>query len=145
MLSPEAQARIPGWKARKNGQWERIAFAMPGLQLVTSGEKGNRYMLVCSQTRGPDLDHDGCPGFYEGVLIGALPQLVHEFKRGRAGQQIKVEVPEEKKPIEKRAVDLSDDQIDEIVEGWKAGRSALELSFVLAVWGRDGKMLAAED
>lgn len=141
MLSPETQALIPAWNARKQAQWERIASAMPGLQLVTSGEKGSTYMLVCSQTRGPDLDHDGAPGFYEGVVIGRLPQLVYEFKRGRAGQQIKVEVPEHEKPIQKRAVDLSDDELDQVIAGWKAGKSALELPFVLAVWGRDGKMV----
>jgi hypothetical protein len=141
-LAPETQAAIPAWNLRKQAQWERIASAMPGLQLVTSGEKGSSYMLVCSQTRGPDFDHDGAPGFYEGVVFGRLPQVIVEHKKGRAGQRISVPVPEHKKPIEKRAIDLRDGAIDEIVEGWKAGRSALELPFVLAVWGRDGKMRA---
>jgi len=139
-LSPEHQALTPEWKSRKDAQWERIAGAMPGLQLVATRKKGSSYMLVCSRTQGPDLDGDGAPGFYEGIVIGRRPQLVYEQKKGRAGQNISIPMPEHRKPIEKRGVDLSDEEIDQVLAAWKVGRSALGLPFVSAVWGRDGQM-----
>jgi hypothetical protein len=147
-LSHEARKLLPLWTRAKQAQWERIASssegggpAMPGLQLVRSGEKRSTFMLVCSAIPGPDADGDGEPGFYEGIVYGRLPQVVNEVKRGHAGQRISVPVPEHRKPLTKRGVDLKDQEIDAVLACWKAGRSALDLPFVEAVWGRDGQMV----
>jgi hypothetical protein len=148
-LTPEAIKRLAVWNRTKEAQYKRISQAMPGLQLVRTGMfvrtgmmRGKHYstfMLVCSQTLGPDLDHDGAPGFYEGVIIGRSEHAVPDHKRGLARQPITVPLPEAKKPLNKRAVDLSDAQIDQIIAGWREGRSALDLPFVLAVYGQDGQ------
>jgi hypothetical protein len=141
-LSPEHAALLPLWNRRKQAQWERIAGAMPGLQLVTSKPRGSSFMLVCSEIapEGGDTDQDGKPGFYEGIVIGRLPQVVYAHTKGRVGQIISTPLPEHLKPLKKRGVDLKDEEIDQVLACWKEGRSALDLPFVSAVWGRDGKI-----
>ncbi|HEY1244367.1 MAG TPA: hypothetical protein VGF29_05995 [Hyphomicrobiaceae bacterium] len=144
-LSPDDAERLPEWKDRKDAQWARISAAMAGLQLVTTREGGNQYMLVCHREAD---EARGVPEFYEGVLIGQLPLTVMERIRVRTGVARDNRVvmgrrpmPDHKKPLHKRGVDLSDEEIDQVLERWRVRRSALGLPFVTAVWGRDGRMV----
>lgn len=118
-LTPDALAQLPSWKARKQAQWERVAGTLPGLQLVKYGDHQSTVMLVYS-----------ADDFYEGVIFGRLPKQWTKPKRGpRPAETVIVE----------KLIDLSDDQIDSILLRWMRGQSALDLDFVEAVWGRDGK------
>jgi hypothetical protein len=110
-------------------QWERISPAMPGLQLITSGEQGTQFMLVCSL-------HDG--SFYEGVIIGQLPHVVME-ETGPPHRRRTQPAPDDRKPLERRSIDLDDEQLDQILALWRERKTALSLAFVEAVWGSDGK------
>ena len=122
-LTLHALASLSAFKARKAAQWNRIAGSIPGLQLVISGEQATQFMLVCSQE-----------SFYEGVIIGQLPHVVME----RAGHSHRP-VPEARKPLERRDIDLSDEHIDQISAHWRDQRSALSLAFVAAVFGANGR------
>lgn len=119
MLTHDARAQIPLWKARKAAQWERIAGNLPGLQLVRYGEMGSSCMLTYS-----------VEGFYESILIGRLPQQIKRPARGpRPAETV----------ITETLIDLTDDQIDVVLACWQQKRSAAGLPFIEAVWGRDGK------
>ena len=120
MFSPEILTLIPQWKIKKQSQWERIKGALHGLQLVTSGEQGTQFALVCSP-------HD--ESFYESVVFGQLPQIVLVAYGSRLNPRYR-NAKEEEKPLEKRAIDLSDDQIDAILAKWANAESALSLPFV---------------
>jgi hypothetical protein len=137
-LSPDHARQLPLWKARKDAQWDRIAGTMPGLQLVTTREGGNQYMLVCHR---PADEERGVPEFYEGVVIGQLPLVVIERTRLPGGRTGRKAMAEHKKPIHKRGIDLSDEEIDQVLACWRVGRSALSLPFIAQVQGRDGKMV----
>lgn len=128
MLAPETAAIVDLWIARKNAQWKEVEGTMPGLQLIRSGPLQSSFMLVCSTD-----------DFYDGVMIGQLPQTQTEVVRRAPKLQIR-DVPERRKLIDRRSIDLSDSQISQIVAGWRNGCSALELPFVIAVWGRDGQV-----
>lgn len=131
-LSPDIARLIPAWKARKKAQWERIAGAVPGLQLVV---KGDQYTLACHR----DEDGDGKPEFYEAIVIGQLPKTVIERVRLPGNRFGRKPMPEHRKPLRKRAVDFTDAQIDQVLERWALSRSAFDLPFVAAAVGRDGK------
>lgn len=119
MLTPDAKAQLPLWKVRKAAQWERIAGTMPGLQLVKYGEMGSTYMLGYS-----------AGDFYESVLIGRLPQQRVRPARGpRPAETVIIET----------LIDLNDIQIDAVLARWQQMRSALDLDFIEAVWGSDGR------
>lgn len=119
MLTPDALAQLPQWKARKAAQWERIATVLPGLQLVRYGEQQSAHMLVYSTD---DL--------YEGVIYGRLPKQRVKPPRGpRPAETVIVE----------KLIDLTDEQIDAVLARWQAKRSALDLEFIEAVWDRDGR------
>jgi hypothetical protein len=129
MFSPDTAAKIPEHNARKLAQWERIKDTVHGLQLARSGEAGTEFVLTCST-------HDGA--FYESTVFGALPQVVLE-PYGSARNPRYRDVPEARKPIDKRAIDLTDDQIDQVLALWEKKQSAFSLDFVTSVWGPDGK------
>jgi len=129
MFSPETIALIPDFKARKLAQWERVKDKVHGLQLAQSGEAGTEFMLTCST-------HDGT--FYESIVFGALPQIVLEPYGSPRNPRYR-DVPEAKKPLDKRGVDLSDAQLDTILALWEKGQSAFALDFVASVWGPGGK------
>lgn len=104
---------------------------MPGLQLMTAGDRGTHYTLVCSA-----LDDS----FYESVVFGQFPQVVLEEYGSRLNRRYR-DVPEDKKPLDKRAIDLSDDQHAQIIAAWRASTSAISLPFVTAVGTVDGKII----
>lgn len=130
MLSEEIEAIVPAWRTMKDRQWAAFQNAMPGLQLLVSGPKGSQYTLVCSS-------HDG--SFYEAVVFGQLPQIVLESHGSRLNPRIR-DTADDKKPFDKKPIDLYDDQIEQVIGAWKDGRSALTLPFIEAVGGPDGKL-----
>ena len=129
MFSPETAALIPAHKAKKTAQWERAKDRIPGLQLAQSGEAGTEFVITCST-------HDGA--FYESIVFGALPQIVLRASGPRRNPTYR-DVPDAEKPLDKRAVDLSDAQIDQVLALWEKKQSAFSLDFVTSVWGPDGK------
>ena len=130
MFSPETSAKIPAHKAKKLAQWERVKDRVHGLQLAQSGEAGTEFTITCST-------HDGA--FYESLVFGALPQIVLR-PSGPRRNPIFRDAPEDQKPLDKRPVDLTDAQIDQILSLWDKRQSAFALDFVLRVWGPDGKL-----
>ncbi len=126
MLTADAQADLAKWNAAKLAQWEALASAMPGLQLVRYGPARSTFMLICSRA-----------DFYEGVVIGQLPQRV-PVAGIAARRRRPVDSANDQKPIDARAIDLTDDQVNAILALWENGRSALPLFFVSGVCGRDG-------
>jgi hypothetical protein len=123
-LTPEAAEGSVEFQERKAAQWEK--FAGPGLQLVRSANN-SQWMLVCSTD-----------GFYEGVVIGQLERKQTETKM-RARKKVSVEISNAKKAIENRGIDLTDEQIEKVLDCWMSGKSAKSLKFVACVWGRDGE------
>ena len=120
MLDSETLTFLPAWKTTKDAQWERFQGAIPGLQLVKSGDFQSDYMLVCSIDETEDA-----PGFYEGVIIGQLPQVMTEATGPRSrigGKAARRPVPEHRKPMHKRAIDLSDEEMTEMI-GAVGGRA----------------------
>ena len=129
MFSDDTKAKIPAHRTKKLAQWERVKDTVPGLQMAQAGEAGTEFTLTCSA-------HDG--SFYESIVFGALPQIVLRATGPRKFPVYK-DVPEAEKPLDKRGVDLSDDQIDAILALWEKKQSAFSLDFVASVWGPDGK------
>lgn len=126
MTSP---ADTEAFVAKKKAQWERISSAQPGLQLVRYGKLKATFMLVKS-----------VEGFYEGVVIG---QVDNEKRvAAQAGRRVHYrKAREDEKPVERRAVDLGDAQIDQVLAQWAAGQSAVSLPFVGNVWDETGEMI----
>lgn len=129
MFSPEVESIIPDWKAKKDVQWEAVKDSLHGLQLAVSGDRGTQYMLICSP-------HDG--SFYEGIVFGQLPQVVLEEYGSRLNRRFR-DQPDDKKPYDKRTIDLSDEQIAQVVEAWRNGQSALTLPFITSIVNASGK------
>ena len=127
MHTPETVALIPDWNARKLAQFQRATAEFPNLQLVRHGQGQSHFMLVHSTE-----------DFYEGVVIGQLPQVQLQLV-GPPGRQEKKHVPEKKKDPSRRSIDLSDEQIDQVLERWAGGDTALDLPFVECVWDRQGQ------
>jgi hypothetical protein len=128
MFSPAITAQIPEWNLRKQEQWERLRPEVVDgklighpLEMVRSGQSNTRFMLSWNSE-----------GFQEAVLIGQLPQT-HKIKvRPREFRDAK---PSEL-PLEKRKVDLTDDEISLVLKKWAKGQSALTLDFIPSVWVR---------
>ncbi len=119
---------IAGFIARKQAQFDAIAGAMPGLQLIRSGERGSQIMLVISTE-----------SMYEGVVIGQLPHVVVE--RATAGKSIgRRFAPDHKKPLDRRAIDLNDAEVAAIIAAWSVGKSAITVPTVTHIYDRAGKL-----
>jgi hypothetical protein len=127
MHSPETISLIPTWNDRKLAQFERAAGLMGNLQLIRHGQGQSSFMLVHSSD-----------DFYEGIVIGQLPQEQFHLT-GPATKRERVQVAEKKKHPKRRSIDLSDEQIDLVLERWAEGDTALDLPFVDRVWCKDGK------
>jgi hypothetical protein len=123
MLDADTRAKIPAWVARKDAQWQRVSEFLPGLQLIRARGK-TQYTLICS-----------LPGFYESIVFGQLPE-VHHVATGSKLNPRRRPATEAEKPFEKKAIDLTDDQIDEVLARWHDGKTALTLPFVDRVWSR---------
>ena len=129
MLTEEARARLPWFRVHTDAQWLRVKDAMPGLQFIRSGEGGSQAMLVRS-----------VPDFYEGVVIGQLPQ-VHLVPTGSRKNPVLQDAPNDRKPIEKREIMVDDTTIDAILHGWNRGMSAKGVVGVALVYGAHGNRL----
>lgn len=119
MLLPISDADLAAYKARKVAQWERVASAIPGLQMIQSGDRGTSFTIGWSS--GDD---------FEGVIFGQLPH-VHLVLTGSPRNPVRRDAANDAKPIEKRAIDLTDEQIDAVIDAWRRGWSALTLPFVV--------------
>lgn len=126
MLEESNRSAVMAFIARKHDQWDRISASMPGLQLIQSGELGSQIMMVCS-----------VEGFYEGVVIGQLPHI-HIEVAGSPKNPVRRPAPNERKPVEKRGIDLDDAEIDAVLACWKAKRSALGV--VPQIYDGNGKL-----
>lgn len=133
MFSPEIEAIIPDWKTKKQAQWDAVKDTLSGLQLAVSGLDGTQYMLTCSA-------HDG--SFYESVIFGQLPQIVLEEYGSKFNRRYR-DTAEDQKPIDARAIDLSDEQIAAVLAHWAVGKTAAGLPFIAYVVGADGKRRTA--
>ena len=102
---------IEAFKARKLAQWERVKGALPGLQMIQSGEKGSQFVI----SNGTEM-----------VIYGQLPHVVLEQTGSRKNPVMKA-VPNERKPLERRGIDLDDAAIDQIIAAWAAGRTAASI------------------
>lgn len=129
MFSPEIESIIPEWKAKKDAQWAHFQDTLHGLQLATSGDRGTHYVMVCSP-------HDG--SFYEGVVFGQLPQVVLEEYGSRLNRRYR-DMADDKKPPDKRSIDLSDDQIAQVIECWRNRQSATSLPFIECIINAAGQ------
>lgn len=119
---------LSDWVTVKRAQWDRVAGHHPGLQLICYGHKGTVFMIVKST-----------PQFYEAVVFGQIPVAMNvEIRKGP--RRYTRPATEQEKPVERRAVDLVDSEIQGILDGWAKGKSALSLPFVPYIYDRDGKL-----
>jgi hypothetical protein len=131
MLIEEDAATIAAFKAAKREQGTRALHELGGGSLICAGQSGTQIMLR--------FERDG---FAEGVVIGQMAQ-VHLVASGSRVNPILRDAPNDKKPIEKRAVDLTDAQVDAVIGRWLDGRSAADLPFITHVYDASGKLQAA--
>lgn len=129
MLSSETVAELPNFLAETEAQWSRFSGAIPGLQCIRSGDSGSQVMLVYSTD---DL--------YEGVVIAQLPHVVMQ-RSGSPRNPVLRPAPESKKPHDKRAIAMSDEEVAQVIEAWRSGRSALDLPHVSHVYDRSGRLV----
>lgn len=130
MIDPTILTGLPEFAALKRTQWARIEGAIPGLQFVVSGERQSQFMVIHSTD-----DH------YEGVVIGQLPQVVMVVTGPPAARR-RVPLPDSKKPLDKRTIDLSDSEIDAVLDCWRRGRSAMTLDYISHAYDRRGQIVA---
>lgn len=124
----DAIINLAEWITVKRAQWDRVAGHHPGLQLICYGHKGTVFMIVKSM-----------PWFYEGVVFGQLPDTMKaEMRKGP--RRYTRPAREEEKPVDRRAVDLADAELQGVVDAWAKGKSALTLPFVPYIYDRDGKL-----
>lgn len=131
MLTEGAMLEVGEFLARKQAQWDKFSAEAPNLGLIKSGPHKTQWMIYLSTDT-----------FYEGVIIGQLPQKVPRAI-GRGPHKRMVDTTDAAKPIEKRGIDLNDTQIRIVLRRWADEKSAADLEFVHGVWGRDGKMRTA--
>ena len=113
---------------RKVKQGQRAMQIMPDVNVITSGERHSQIMISTEVN-----------GVYEGVTIGQLPHQ-HIEASGSRKNPVRRPAPDHKKPHEKRAIDLTDADIDAILDCWKRGESALPLACVTFVYDGSGQI-----
>lgn len=124
----DAVINLAEWITVKRAQWDRVAGHHPGLQLIRYGHKGTVFMITKSM-----------PGFYEGVVFGQIPDTMKiEIRKGP--RRYTRPAREDEKPVERRAVDLDDAELQGVLDAWAIGKSALTLPFVPYIYDRDGKL-----
>ena len=134
LIDEELRTESPeDFSARKLAQWERIQGRtaqdhpdhVEGIQFARAGEQRTQFMLTCST-------HDGV--FYESVVFGQFPHRVREAYGSKQKPRYR-EADDAKKPVDKRGIDLSDAEIDQVLARWAQRKSCFDLDFVAAVWG----------
>lgn len=130
MADFSSQKGLAAFKVAKEEQlaWA-LASGLPGLQSA-----------VTNRTYALTMSHND---FYETVLIGQVPRDQIEGVKGRdeKGKRTFTSslVPEARKERKNKAIDLTDEQVVEILDLWSELRSCLSLPFVASVWGHDGE------
>lgn len=116
------------WLTEKSAWRDGIMESPPidRLQVIQFDERGTSFMLVRST-----------PTFYEGVVVAQMAKVELETVT-RLGRSFTRVVPEADRDLRNQTIDLSDAEISQIIVEWAQEKSALPLSFVRAIWSRDG-------
>lgn len=114
------------FKTNKHRQAAEI-IAPAGAQIIQSGEQGTQFTMAM------EID-----GVHEGVIFGQWPHLVMKTG-GSPRNPVRRPALDAEKPVERRSIDMTDDQIRGVLAAWAAGKSAIGLPGVVAVY-RDGKL-----
>lgn len=118
---------VADFHANKRAQGEAaMASGIRGVQFVHTGRS---YALICSTD-----------DFYEAVCIGQEPRPETETYRDPANRRqiLQRELPDSRKQLKNKAIDLTDEQIVDVLDKWASRQTAFDLPFVIAVWGIDG-------
>lgn len=118
--------KLSVFKADKHRQAATLV-APAGAQIIQAGEQATQF------TMATEID-----GVHEGVVFGQWPHLVMRTG-GSPRNPVRRPALDAEKPVEKRAIDMTDDQIRGVLAAWAAGQSAVGLPGVVAVY-RDGKL-----
>lgn len=119
-------AKISVFKTDKHRQAAKV-IAPAGAQIIQSGEQGTQFTMAM------EID-----GVHEGVIFGQWPHLVMKTG-GSPRNPVRRPALDAEKPVERRSIDMTDDQIRGVLAAWAAGQSAIGLPGVVAVY-RDGKL-----
>ena len=130
MLDPISDQDLAAFKARKLAQWERMASGQTGLQMIQSGERATQFSMATE-----------IGGVHEAVVFGQLPHVVTK-RIGSLKNPVLQPALDHEKPHDKRAIDLSDDDIGAVLSAWCDGRSARGLPNVPSVY-RNGVLVSA--
>lgn len=110
---------VQAFVSAKLAQGHSAMAELEGVSVISSGERGSSI----------SISHDGG----EMVIIGQLPHA-HLRSTGSPRNPVRRDSPNDQKPIEKREIDLTDEQVTGVLNAWRDGRSALELEFIDAVF-----------
>lgn len=125
MLDPAFVSQLTAYQARKTEQLNRaLALVVPGLQGSVTAN-GTLFILRYS-----------VDGFEDTCIIGRPPQhhLITIVRRNRdekgkrAGdtRETTSAVSDTERPVDKRKIDLSDDDIAAVIRGWQSKKRAVE-------------------
>ncbi len=117
---------VSAFKADKHRQAATI-MAPAGAQIIQAGEQGTQFTMATEIN-----------GVHEGVIFGQWPHLVMKTG-GSPRNPVRRPALDAEKPVERRSIDMTDDQIRGVLAAWAAGQSAIGLPGVVAVY-RDGKL-----
>lgn len=126
MLTDDAYANLNAFCDRKTVQGLAAMAVLPGVSLIASGERQSQIVISIANE-----------SLAEAVIIGQLPH-VHLKLSGSPRNPVARDAPNDLKPVEKQAIDLSDAEIAAVLECWRNGRSALGL--VPHVYDAKGKL-----
>lgn len=125
-LEAETSETVASFVQRKRKQWETLA-APHGVQMVRSGEGGTQIAI------GLNLGD-----VHESVVIGQWPMVVMK-NVGSPRNPVRRLALEHEKPIERRRIDMTDEEINGVVSRWSAGQSAAGMPGVVLIY-RNGKL-----
>ena len=120
------EVNVQVFKTAKHRQAGTL-IAPAGAQIIQSGEQGTQFMMVREVA-----------GVQEGVTFGQWPHLVMKTS-GSPRNPVKRPALDAEKPIEKRSIDMTDEQVCAVLAAWNAGQSAKGLPGVVAFY-RNGKL-----
>lgn len=128
MLTDESLTQLTAFKIRKTAQGAAAMAYAAGVSMVVSGEQGSQIVISIANDQ-----------IAEAVIIGQLPHI-HLKSTGSPKNPVRRDAPNDQKPVEKRAIDLTDDQVRAVLDTWAAGRSALEHDFIVAIYDSHGRL-----
>lgn len=125
-LDPETTETVSSFLERKRLQWETLA-APYGVQMIQSGERGTQVCIAFN-----------VGNVHESVVIGQWPHT-HVHHGGSARNPARRPALDHEKPIEKRRIDMTDDEVKAVIVGWLLGKSVVGMPGALMVY-RNGKL-----